>query len=342
MATMSFSLAEAHGKSKKYDCSDTCAEEMRAIDGYEEDCYHYLSMIESGSARYLSKIPKQYKYICRGIVDFVNACYCLAPDKPTSCTSEECEPTTTTTDTVFIKQTTTTTTTEPAETETTTTTEPTTSTEPTTTTETDSTTTTETEFEPTTTTETTTTTEPTTTTETTTEPTTTTETDSTTTTTTETTTEPTTTTETDSTTTTETDSTTTTTTTTETDSTTTTTTTTTTDAASATCPASCNSGFQCSDGTITYCDSNENCICFGTTEGDSICLPNFNCPNTEQCTSSNDCTFGQRCVSNTCCNLNVCVTPSTTQQCQGGNSEQSNLMARAPAGRRARGNTATF
>jgi hypothetical protein len=46
MATLSFSRAKAHGK--KYDCSDTCAEELRAIEGYEEDCYHFLSMVDSG------------------------------------------------------------------------------------------------------------------------------------------------------------------------------------------------------------------------------------------------------------------------------------------------------
>ncbi|RGP71970.1 hypothetical protein FSPOR_3085 [Fusarium sporotrichioides] len=146
-ATLSFSLAEAYGK--KYDCSDTCAEEMRLIEGYEEDCYKFLSMKDSGAARYLSKVPKQYKYICSGTVDFVNACYCLAPKKPT-CTTEECDPTTTT-DTVFIPQPTT---------ETTTTTEPTTTTttDSTTTTTTDSTTTTTTDSTTTTTTDSTTTT----------------------------------------------------------------------------------------------------------------------------------------------------------------------------------------
>jgi hypothetical protein len=45
MATFSVTIAESYGK--KYDCSNTCAEEIKSIEGYQDDCYEFLSMKKS-------------------------------------------------------------------------------------------------------------------------------------------------------------------------------------------------------------------------------------------------------------------------------------------------------
>ncbi|QPC70409.1 hypothetical protein HYE68_001161 [Fusarium pseudograminearum] len=385
MAT--FSLVEAyykHAGKEKFTCSDTCASEMRSVEGYEEDCYQFLAKVVPGSVGHLSKVPKQYEYICSGTIDFVNACYCLAPDEPDYATKKhvkdingryandeyanddsvnnelftnerfnderanngrlsnvrlnngrvnngrvnngsvnndsannenvnsesvnnesvnnEDDPTAAQ-DTVFIPQTVSTTITEST---TTTTTEPvtTTTTEPTTTNITESATTTTTESTKSITIEATTST--------TTESTTITTTESTTATT---------------------ESTTTTT-----KSTTATVTAIIADANCPTCTATCDSPFTCR-GTISYCNGGTTCICFGTTEGDTMCALSSDCLSSEQCNSSNDCPADQRCISQNCCGFNVCVAEATNEQCDPA-SQQNNLSA--PPGRRARGNSLSY
>ncbi|RGP77093.1 hypothetical protein FLONG3_4608 [Fusarium longipes] len=133
-----FSIGIAEAYSKNYDCSDTCAKEIKLIEGHREDCYDFISRNNYEVVRHLNKLPKKYKYICKGTVDFVNACYCLDDKKKYDC--DDCDPVTTTTDFVLVPQPTTTTTTDS---ETTTTTESTTTTTTESTTTTTTTTTTE-------------------------------------------------------------------------------------------------------------------------------------------------------------------------------------------------------
>ncbi|KAM0374405.1 hypothetical protein ACHAPY_008648 [Fusarium culmorum] len=319
MAT--FSLAEAyykHDGKKKYSCSDTCASEMRLIKGYEEDCYQFLAKVVPGSVGHPSKVPKQYKYICSGTIDFVNACYCLAPEEPDYATDKHVKdingryandeyvnnelftnelftnerfndervnnnrfnnerPSNERANNDSVNS-------------------------DSVNNEDDPTAARDTVFIPQT--VSTTITEPTTTT--TTEPTTTT------------TTEPTTTTTTESTTSITIEATTSTTTEsitiTTTESTTATVTAIIAEANCPTCPATCDSPFTCG-GTMSYCNGGNTCICFGTTEGGTICALSSDCLSSEQCTSSNDCQAGQKCISQNCCGFNVCVAEATNEQC---------------------------
>ncbi|KAM0394758.1 hypothetical protein ACHAPZ_009496 [Fusarium culmorum] len=332
MAT--FSLAEAyykHDDKKKYSCSDTCASEMRLIKGYEEDCYQFLAKVVPGSVGHPSKVPKQYKYICSGTIDFVNACYCLAPEEPDYATdkhvkdingryaNDEYVNNELFTNELFTNELFTnerfndervnnnrfnnerpsneranngrlsndrlnndSVNSDSVNNED------------------DPTAARDTVFIPQTVSTTTT------------EPTTTTTTESTTSITIEATTS--TTTESITITTTESTTATTESTTTTTESTTATVTAIIAEANCPTCPATCDSPFTCG-GTMSYCNGGNTCICFGTTEGGTICALSSDCLSSEQCTSSKDCPAGQKCISQNCCGFNVCVAEATNEQC---------------------------
>ncbi len=65
----------------------------------------------------------------------------------------------------------------------------------------------------------------------------------------------------------------------------------------------CNS--QCCGSYVFGCGGSPTCVCYQTTEGESVCGPDFPC-SSPPCGTSADCGPGEKCLACTCCETNVC------------------------------------